>query len=156
MDKYAFKIGLSVVMVGWGAAANAQQAVAPAAGSSDTLAEIIVTASRREETIQRSSLGIQVLDEQQLKTAGITDAKSLTMLVPGLQIGMGGPDTQIYIRGVGDFGASALSNPAVATNLDGVYFARPAAVAGQFYDLSRICCIRCDVRQSTCCAISNW
>ena len=107
-------------------------------GAGGALEEVIVTAQRRVETIQKSSLTIQVVDADELLTAGVTDAKDLTVLVPGLQIGTGGPDTQIYIRGVGDFGASALSNPAVATNLDGVYLARPAAVAGQFYDVARV------------------
>ena len=104
----------------------------------DALAQIVVTASRRRETVQKSSLAIQVLSTAELKSEGITDAKQLTLLVPGLQIGMAGPDTQIYIRGVGDFGGNALADPAVATSVDGVYIARPAAVAGQFYDLARI------------------
>jgi iron complex outermembrane recepter protein len=103
-----------------------------------TLQEIIVTAQRREETLQKSSLAIQVISADELKTEGVTAAKNLTTLVPGLQIGMGGPDTSIFIRGIGDDSASALSNPAVATNLDGVYLARPAAVAGQFYDIARV------------------
>jgi iron complex outermembrane receptor protein len=122
----------------WGQTAPPRIADAAKDTDTGTLQEIIVTAQRREETIQKSSLAIQVIGASELKTAGVTDAKDLTLLVPGLQIGTGGPDTQIYIRGVGDFGASALSNPAVATNLDGVYLARPAAVAGQFYDIARI------------------
>jgi iron complex outermembrane receptor protein len=122
----------------WGQTAPPRIADDAKDADTGTLQEIIVTAQRREETIQKSSLAIQVIGASELKTAGVTDAKDLTLLVPGLQIGTGGPDTQIYIRGVGDFGASALSNPAVATNLDGVYLARPAAVAGQFYDIARI------------------
>jgi iron complex outermembrane recepter protein len=99
------------------------------------LEKIVVAASRRVEDLQKSSLAIQVLSANEPKNACVTDAKGLSLLVPGLQIGMAGPDTQIYIRGVGDFGRNALANPAVVTNVDGVYMSRPAAVAGRFYDL---------------------
>jgi iron complex outermembrane receptor protein len=102
------------------------------------LQEVIVTAERRTEDVQKSALAIQVLTPDQLSNAGVVDAKSMALLVPGLQVGSGGPMTQIYIRGVGDFGSSSLSNPAVATNFDGVYIAREAGVAGLFYDLARV------------------
>lgn len=112
---------------------------APAKAPHDyALREVIVTAQRRTQDVQKSSLAVQVLSPSELKTAGVVDAKSLTLLVPGLQVGNAGPSTQIYMRGVGDFGANSLSNPAVAANFDGVYIAREAAVAGFFYDLARI------------------
>lgn len=40
-------------------------------------------------------------------------------VVPGLQIGQAGAATEIYIRGVGDFGATPITNPAVAFHVDG-------------------------------------
>src|SRR5262249_11734448 len=81
------------------------------------LDEIVVTAQRYEESAQRSSLAIQVLSDQELERAVVTQATDLNRIVPGLQIGTGGGASQIYIRGVGDFAASALSNPAVAVNV---------------------------------------
>lgn len=123
-----------------GSIARTSDAPGPQTASSDssTLQEVIVTAQRRTEDVQKTPLAIQVLTADDLKIAGATDAKSLTLLVPGLQVGMGGPYTQIYIRGVGDFGANSLANPGVATSLDGVYIAREAAVSGIFYDLARV------------------
>jgi iron complex outermembrane receptor protein len=100
--------------------------------------EVVVTAQRFEESAQRSSLAIQVLSGQEMERAVITQATDLNRVVPGLQIGTGGGAAQIYIRGVGDFAASALSNPAVAVNVDGVYVARPQAVNSNFYDLARV------------------
>lgn len=100
--------------------------------------EVVVTAGRFEESAQRSSLAIQVLSDQELQRAVITQATDLNRVVPGLQIGTGGGAAQIYIRGVGDFAASALSNPAVAVNVDGVYISRPQAVNSSFYDLARV------------------
>src|SRR5687767_2044506 len=104
----------------------------------EAIATIIVTAERREESLQDLSLAIQVLTAEELERANLTQIHDLNTLVPGLQIGSGGNAPQIYIRGVGDFAASALSNPAVAVNIDGVYVARPQAVNSLFYDLARI------------------
>jgi iron complex outermembrane receptor protein len=121
--------------------AHAQsEAVAEDAGeqTDDAIPVIIVTAERREQALQDTSLAIQVVTAQELERANLTQVHDLNTLVPGLQIGSGGNAPQIYIRGVGDFAASALSNPAVAVNIDGVYVARPQAVNSLFYDLQRI------------------
>jgi iron complex outermembrane receptor protein len=102
------------------------------------VADIVVTAERRSQSLQRSSLAIQVLTSADLERTKPSQATDLNALVPGIQIATGGNAAQIYIRGVGDFAASALSNPAVAVNIDGVYVARPQAVNGLFYDIGRI------------------
>jgi iron complex outermembrane recepter protein len=110
------------------------QAATPAPTA--TLDEIVITAQRREETVQKSSLAISVLQGADLDK--ITQPKDLTLMLPGVQVGAGNPIPQVYIRGVGDYGANALSNPAVAMNVDGVYLARPTAISGQFFDLDRV------------------
>jgi iron complex outermembrane receptor protein len=137
-------VGLSLIMaMAFPAMARAQESAAtPAAaaepGDDGPIADVVVTAERREQSLQRSSLSIQVLGRDEVQRSNLTQASDLNMLVPGLQIGTGGNAPQIYIRGVGDFAASALSNPAVAVNIDGVYVARPQAVNSLFFDLARI------------------
>ncbi len=81
---------------------------------------------------------IDVLSSDAVKAAGVTQPMDLTRLSAGIQIGATGPAAQIYIRGVGDFGSTAVSNPAVAFNVDGVYVARTQSLAGMFYDLQRV------------------
>lgn len=114
--------------------------VAQTAGAeaAEGLEEITITAERREETLQRSSLSVEVLDTEALRKAGVAQAIDLTAAIPGVQVGSGGPQPQVYIRGIGDYGATSVSNPAIAFNVDGVYVARSTAVAGNFYDLARI------------------
>ncbi len=111
---------------------------ANSAAPGGALAEIVVTAQRRTDTAQRTSLSLQVLGTQQLENAGVTQAVDLTTLVPGLQIAHAGASTQVYIRGVGNFGSTSIANPAVAFNVDGVYVGRNEAFAGVFYDVARI------------------
>lgn len=100
--------------------------------------DIIVTAQRREESVQKASISISVLSAETISKAGVSQAQNLAESVPGLQIGQGGAATQIYIRGVGDYGSSAGTNPAVAFNVDGVYVPRPSGIEGNFYDLERV------------------
>jgi iron complex outermembrane receptor protein len=119
-------------------------ALLPAAARADApaetamLEEIVITAQRREESQQKTSLALQVLSSKELADAGVVQVRDLSSVVPGLEIGQGGNATQIYIRGVGDFGATPITNPAVAFNVDGIYVARSQAVEGNMYDVSRI------------------
>jgi len=115
---------------------NEADAATEAAEGEGGIGEILVTAQRREETVQRSSLSISVIDEETVDT--ITDARALSSLVPGVQISSGGSTLQTYVRGVGDFGSSALNQSSVSYNVDGVYVADTASVSTEFYDLERV------------------
>ena len=106
--------------------------------SGGEISEIIVTAQRREQNLQKASLTIQVLGGSELEKAGVTDVAALQKLAPGVSISNGGGNGQIYIRGVGDYSVSPLSSPGVAFNVDGVYVGRPDGLNGNFYDVARI------------------
>src|SRR5882757_5670360 len=130
---------VSVVALILGMASNCAHAQSTAAAESDVgLQQVVVTAQRRSEGLQKSSLAIQSVSGDQLVAAGVTQAKDLTTLVPGLQIATGGTATQIFIRGVGDYSTNPQSNPGVAFNVDGIYVGRPEAVGANFYDVERI------------------
>jgi iron complex outermembrane receptor protein len=124
--------GMFAVQSAWAAAAEG------AADPGEALGEIVVTASHREETVQKSSLAIEAFGNEALQSAGIAQATDLSKLVQGLQVGLSGSTTQIYIRGVGDFSANPLANPGVAFNVDGVYVGRPEGVGVNFYDMTRL------------------
>ncbi|ADL01413.1 TonB-dependent receptor [Brevundimonas subvibrioides] len=102
------------------------------------LDDIVVTAQRREENLQRAAIAVSAVDGETLTEQSITQATDLTRLVPALQIAPASSFTQIYLRGVGTFGANAFAEQGVAFNLDGIYLSRPAAPAGLFYDLERL------------------
>jgi iron complex outermembrane receptor protein len=109
-----------------------------AESSESSLTEIVVTAERREESLQKTALALEVVSPQALADAGVMQVRDLGAVVPGLIVGQGGAATQIYIRGVGDFGSTPITNPAVAFNLDGVYVARTQAVEGNLFDIARV------------------
>jgi iron complex outermembrane receptor protein len=115
-----------------------ESATSAATDSGGGIQEVLVTAQRREESVQKSSVVVSVVDPDRLERAGITQPQALTSILPGVQIGTVGPTTQVYIRGIGDFGSTAISNPAVAFNVDGVYVGRSQSLTSEFYDIARV------------------
>lgn len=112
------------------------QSAPDAESGSATIGDIVVTAQRRSETVQKSSLAIEVFSAEQM--AGVTKPTDITSLTPGVQIGLGGPNPQVYVRGVGDPGGNTRSQGAVPFNVDGVYIARGSAVTPMFFDIARM------------------
>jgi len=110
----------------------------PPETSDSGITEIIVTASRRAENVQRTALSIQALSPESLTKAGVTRPEDLSSIAAGVQIGTGGNNPQTYIRGVGNYAANVYAEGAVAYNIDGVYISRPWATRGLFFDLARV------------------
>jgi iron complex outermembrane recepter protein len=119
--------------------AFAQPASASGQTTATGLEEIVVTAQRREENLQRAAIAVTAATGEELARAGVSDTTQLTRIAPSLQIGsLNGSFNQLYLRGVGNFTSNSLSDAAVSVNLDGVPLARSAAVQGIFYDLERV------------------
>ena len=117
-------------------AAPAAEAQAPEAGN-EGISEIIVTAQRRTESVQNSSLSLAVVGGEQVTSSGLTQPEGLSRLVPNLQIGSF-VFSRIYLRGVGDNTVNGFAQSAVAFNVDNVHVARATQFAGNFYDVARI------------------
>ena len=127
-------------MRGWHAAVMALLISSPEwAQGSSLLEEVIVTAQRRTESVQRAAVAVSVLTPGDLRDAGVTKPQELTELVPSLQVAASAaPISVYYLRGAGNFTGNALTDSVVAFNVDGVFIGRPHSTAGFFYDLERI------------------
>lgn len=124
-----------------GAAQDTSSAAAdqPAATTiTQELTEVIVTASRREQSVQASSLAIEVLDGDSIVNSGITRVADLQNAVPSLSTASSGQNISTYIRGVGSFSTDANADSSIAYNIDGVFISRPAGVGAVFFDLDRV------------------
>ncbi|RZF63540.1 TonB-dependent receptor [Sphingomonas populi] len=120
-------------------AASVPNANAPAPQNSEGLADIVVTAQRRSENLQRAAIAVSVLGGDAIRSANVATSAQLSSLVPALQVSNGnGAYANFYIRGVGNFTGNALTESAIAFNYDGAYVARPSSTAGFFYDLERV------------------
>lgn len=135
------KLLSSAIMVGL-CSSSAPLAFAQSTGAADesfALEEIVVTAQRKEESLQRAAIAVDVVSSEQLAESGITNSSNLNQLVPSLAVVQaGGSNTSYFIRGVGNFTNNGISDPAMAFNLDGVYLGRSTSTTGTFYDLQRI------------------
>jgi iron complex outermembrane receptor protein len=116
----------------------AEAAAAEAASSKDTIAEVVVTAERRETNIQSTPLAVTALGAEQLQRAGVQSVGDLARVVPTVQFVQTGLLPQIYIRGIGLQQSTGTTDPGVATHIDGVYLGRPIGTAAAMYDLERV------------------
>ena len=111
--------------------------IAPAGETS--LGEVVVTAQRRSENLQRAAVSVDAVTGGDLVKNGVTDATTLSNLVPGLSApAAGGGNVFYFIRGVGNFTASPFSEPAVAVNQDNVYLGLSVVSSIPFFDLERV------------------
>lgn len=107
------------------AAASAQDGAVAAAGQDagdDTsrVADIVVTAQRREENLQNVPIVITAVSGEQLVQSGVTSLPTLGTVAPGLNARTsGGGVFQPSIRGIGT-SSNVVENP-VALYIDGVY-----------------------------------
>ncbi len=99
--------------------------------------EIIVTARRREESVQDIPISITALSTEDMKSFGIRSLADMEGIVPGLNMGGGGngvkKDSNPFIRGVGQRETKVTLDPAVGTYLDGIFIAR---TAGAMFDVA--------------------
>jgi iron complex outermembrane recepter protein len=120
------------------AAPRTAATAAASEGSSDELVEVIVTASRHAEDVQKESRPLDVLTADDLQRNGVNTANALNSLVPGLSVGNSADQLQVYIRGVGDRTVTAQTDPGVAFDYDGVYLPRAWESVLTFFDDNRL------------------
>ena len=111
----------------------------PGAASGEKIEEIIVTAQKREQSIQDIGTSITAFDSASLRQLGLSSVTDIAQQVPGLQFQAFSPTITIFnLRGISqnDFGDH--HEAPVAVYADDVYMASMSAVAGGAYDLDRV------------------
>ncbi|MEP7171242.1 MAG: TonB-dependent receptor, partial [Bacteroidota bacterium] len=103
--------------------------------SSRQLDEIIVTAQKKEESLQNVPVTITALSAKQVEEYRLWDTKDLSAIVPNLYTGNPGDDRNVTsIRGI----ATTSYDPAVATYIDGVNQFSLDTYISQLFDVERI------------------
>lgn len=110
---------------------------APAGQPAEGLGEIVVTASKRAENLQRAPLSITAVSAAALASRGISDPGQLTGLAPAVSFQ---PTFLLltYIRGVGNYSSQPAVDQSIAYNVDGIYLDRPYAMTNLLFDLERV------------------
>jgi len=140
---YAGTAAFALIMPG---VAFAQEEVAEPADASTAFEEegegnaIIVTATKREQTLQEIPVAVSVTTAETIERAQIRDLKDLTSVVPSLRISQlqSSANTNFIIRGFGNGANNPGIEPSVGVFVDGVYRSRTAAQIGDLPDVQRI------------------
>jgi len=107
----------------------------------DGLEEVIVTAQRRQATVQETPISIEAFNADRLAQRGIDGLDDLSANVPGMVVEpfpTHNATLRITVRGVGVTDAQVTQDPAVGIYIDGVYLARSVGLALDLADLERI------------------
>jgi iron complex outermembrane receptor protein len=112
--------------------------IAIAEDETSELTEIVVTAQKRAEDLQKIPAAISAETGNVLVEQGVTDVRGLGQLFPAIELGQDYIYTQIDIRGVGANNDAPALDPAIAFNIDGVYQSRDYGTYGAFYDIDRV------------------
>ncbi|HBO13974.1 MAG TPA: hypothetical protein DD491_14390 [Halieaceae bacterium] len=102
------------------------------------LEEVVVTATKREASIQDIAVSITAIDGESLARYNQDTIESITAQTPSMAYSEAAGEAQIYLRGVGTniFGIAA--DPSVGVHMDGVYQGRNQLALNQFLDIQRV------------------
>jgi len=98
--------------------------------------EIIVTATKRAESIQDVPISISAYSGDFLENSDIRTLQDLSLYAPNFTMAYSSQATnaRIFIRGVGSVGNSGIET-SVGVFVDGVYYPRPGSVIGNLLDI---------------------
>ncbi len=129
--------------------ANAQDAIPKAEESEqEGIAEIVVTARRREENLQDTPISITAISGADLAASGSKDASDIGRAAPNVTFltstNSGGTSAfaGVFIRGIGQDDFLPTADPGVGIYLDEVYLGRASGGALRLNDVSSIQVLR--------------
>ncbi|HET9630347.1 MAG TPA: TonB-dependent receptor [Novosphingobium sp.] len=116
--------------------ANATGAASPDQGLA---AEIVVTATKRSESLQKVPISVSAFTGEQVKRLGITDTTQITQQIPSLRVNAWSPNLTIFsLRGISQNNFTDNLEAPVAVYQDNAYIASMNAVQGQLFDMKRV------------------
>lgn len=124
---------ISIASLGLGTVAYAQDAAPQAEEEASEDNVIIVTATKREQTLQDVPISVSVTSAEAIERSQVRDLNDLQTLVPSLKVGQlqSSANTNFVIRGFGNGANNAGIEPSVGVFIDGVYRSRSAAQIGE-------------------------
>ena len=122
------------------AIAFAQDTAEAPASDTDYGNDIIVTATKRSQTLQDTPIAVSVTSAADIQNAQIRDLIDLQSAVPSLRVSQlqSSANTNFIIRGFGNGANNPGIEPSVGVFIDGVYRSRSAAQIGDLPNVERI------------------
>lgn len=117
---------------------NVQAQDADPVESSNALEEVIVTAMKRETSVQDIAVAVTALGAEAINRGAVTDISRLDLLVPGMQFGSSGNEVRIALRGTRQNNVGTEAEQAVGIFNDGVYVPTSTQAFTAYVDIERI------------------
>lgn len=131
-------ISLAILSAALTDIAQAQEAGSPAAAESG-LADIVVTAQKREQNLNDVGLSISALSGSALASQRISTVADLATATPGLTFAPAPNSAPVYtLRGVGFFESTLAAYPAVSLYIDQMPLPLPIMASLTAFDLERV------------------
>jgi len=140
----AIQAAITLLLLSGGPAnvAHAQtSAGAPAANAEEGVAKVVVTARRREESLQDVPVSVTTFSADQLSKQAVPDVTALALALPNTTLKASRATNSTltaFIRGVGQADPLAGFESGVGIYVDDIYLARPQAAVADIYDVERI------------------
>jgi iron complex outermembrane receptor protein len=109
--------------------------------SSGPLEEILVTAQKREESLQDATIAVTAIPGEDISNFAVKDINHLANQMPSVQFMTSGL-TNTTIRGVGTYNNQPNVDAAVAWVIDGTYISHHMAVPPILFDVERVEVVR--------------
>ena len=113
--------------------------VLPITASAQLLEEIVVTAQKREQSLQDIGISITAFSGAQISALGYTNTTDIAAQTPGLNIQQFHPSlTNVNIRGVSQNDFADHLEPPIAMYVDDAYVSSMGAAHTQLFDVERV------------------
>ena len=107
----------------------------------NVLEEVVVTAQRREQSLQDVGVSVSAVNADSARALGVFDAKDIAKVAPGVifdSTAGGAVNANLTIRGVSQSDFSSNQESPNSIYIDDVYISSSSAAAVTLYDLERI------------------
>ncbi|MEE4216059.1 MAG: TonB-dependent receptor [Xanthomonadales bacterium] len=131
---YRYTRNALVLAVGTGLAAQVQAQDQ----SENVLEEVLVTAAKRETTLQDLSMSVSAISMEAMQRGEINDITRIDQLVPGMQFASSGNEVRIALRGTRQNNVGTEAEQSVGIFEDGVYVPTSTQALGAYVDVQRI------------------
>ncbi len=102
--------------------------------------EIVVTAQKREQSLNDVGIAVTAFNDQSIRELGLSQPIDLAAQTPNLNINdtLSNSIPNISIRGIGLNDYAVNNNPAAGIYVDEIYLVSPAMLSFQLFDLERV------------------
>ncbi len=116
---------------------NTAQAQSAPPQQSTQIQEVVITAEKKTENLQKAPISVEVLKPSDIAKEGIKNALDLQQILPSVKFEEGSYAVP-SIRGLGTYSEGAGVDSAVALVMDGIYLSHPLAMTPILFDMSSI------------------